>query len=207
MRKRAEHVEETRQRIVEAAVRLHGTIGPVRTTVAGIAREAGVTRVTVYRHFPDDDAIFAACSAHWLSGQVLPDPAAWVQIDDPVQRLRAGLTDLYRFYREGAAMQSRINRDRDALPEARRRALAESEEHFRAVLLERFGSSDQRLRALMGHAVSFTTWRSLHVEQGLSDVEVVDLMVGIVVSAAGCPPRPSGASGPAPEAHERSDDE
>ena len=76
-------MDQTRQRIVEATVELHGSVGPAATTIAAIAEAAGVTRLTVYRHFPDDGALFAACSAHWISRQQLPDPGAWSQIDDP----------------------------------------------------------------------------------------------------------------------------
>src|ERR1041385_5391324 len=104
MRRRAEQVDQTRQRIVEATVALHGSVGPAATTIAGIAEAAGVTRLTVYRHFPDDDALFTACSAHWLARQQPPDPQTWSLIDDPVERLRAGLADLYRFFRAGADM-------------------------------------------------------------------------------------------------------
>ena len=96
MRRRAEQVDQTRQRIVEATVELHGSVGPALTTIAAVAEAAGVTRLTVYRHFPDDAALFAACSAHWISRQQLPDPGAWSQIGDPAARLRAGLADLHR---------------------------------------------------------------------------------------------------------------
>ena len=65
MRARQESVEQTRLRITEATMHLHETLGPAATTVSAIAEEAGVTRLTVYRHFPDDEALFAACSAHW----------------------------------------------------------------------------------------------------------------------------------------------
>jgi AcrR family transcriptional regulator len=183
MQKRAKQVDETRQRIVESTVRLHGTLGPAHTTIAGIARDAGVTRLTVYRHFPDDEAIFAACSAHWLAGQVLPDPVAWAAIEDPVDRLRAGLSDLYRFYRDGEGMLTRIYRDRDAMPEGRRRALAQRDEHLRDVLLQPFGGAGRRLRAMVGHAASFGTWRSLCMEQEVTSAEAVEVMVTLVVTA------------------------
>ena len=81
--KRIESVAETRQRIVAAAVELHGTIGPAATTISALAEKAGVTRLTVYRHFPDDRALFAACSQHWAANQLMPDPAAWSRIGDP----------------------------------------------------------------------------------------------------------------------------
>ena len=116
MRKRAEQMDQVRQRIVDAAVALHGSIGPAYTTISAIAEEAGVTRMTVYRHFADEEAIFAACSAHWLSAQQPPDPDRWMGLTDSEQRLRAGLGEVYRFYREGAEMLARIHRDRDSIP-------------------------------------------------------------------------------------------
>jgi AcrR family transcriptional regulator len=93
MRRRAERADQARQRIVEATVAMHGSVGPAATTIAAIAEKAGVTRLTVYRHFPDDDALFGACSTHWIAQQQLPDPGAWSQIGDPAARLRAGLAD------------------------------------------------------------------------------------------------------------------
>src|SRR5918992_2109604 len=82
-RRRAEQEQRTRERITEAAVKLHGTVGPARTTVAGVAREAGVQRATVYRHFPDEESLFAACTAHYWAANPLPDLEAWSAIDDP----------------------------------------------------------------------------------------------------------------------------
>ena len=183
MRKRAEHVDQTRQRIIEAAVHLHGTVGPAETTIAGIARVAGLTRLTIYRHFPDDDAIFAACSAHWLSGQVPPNPATWLAATDPLSRLRVGLVDLYRFYRAGEPMLTRIYRDKASLPLTRQQAINQRDAEFCARLVELFdvnAASGRRLRAVVAHAVSFWTWRSLCLEHGLSDREAVDAMVILV---------------------------
>lgn len=197
MRKRADQVDETRRRIVEAAAHLHGSVGPAETTISGIAREAGVTRLTVYRHFPDEESIFAACSAHWLSGQVPPDPAAWATIADPLERLRAGLADIYRFYRGGEPMLTRVHRDRDALPPGRRQALGEQEARLRDLLLEPFTMSEtvlgrpgdterrRRVRAVVGHAAAFVTWRSLCVEHGLPDAEAVEAMTALVAATAG----------------------
>jgi AcrR family transcriptional regulator len=185
MRKRAEQVDQTRQRIVEAAVHLHGTIGPAATTIAALAEQAGVTRLTVYRHFPDDLSLYQACSAHWLSQQVLPDPDGWARIADPEQRLRAGLTDLYRYYRAGDAMLTHVYRDKPAFPEQIREALDRQDSHHRRVLLKPFGTSGarrRRLRAVVGHAASFSTWQSLCTEQGLSNREAVDAMAMLVLS-------------------------
>jgi AcrR family transcriptional regulator len=190
MRKRAEDVAETRQRIVDAAVRLHGSVGPAATTIAGIAEEAGVTRLTVYRHFPDDEAMFAACSAHWQSAQRLPQPQRWAGIADPAERLRVGLTDLYRFYRDGQGMLRLVHRDRAAIPEPQQAQLEQTDAHFQQVLLEPFPTRGQRrelARAVVGHAIAFTTWQSLCAEHGLTNEQAVDAMVCLVTAVVeGC---------------------
>lgn len=190
MRRRAEQVDQTRQRIVEATVELHGSVGPAATTIAAIADRAGVTRLTVYRHFPDDAALFAACSAHWNARQQLPDPGAWSQTSDPAARLRAGLADLYRFYRDGAGMLTRTYRDFTALPEEYQQALRDKDSLFGDVLTAPFGRADdehRRLRAVIGHAISFWTWRSLCLDQGLTDTEAVDAMTGMVLAVTPAP--------------------
>src|SRR6476469_8330030 len=91
LKERAEKQAETRQRIVEATAALHEEVGPARTTVAEIARRAGVTRLTVYTHFPEDEELFGACSAHFMSQHPPPDISVWAQIDDPAKRLRRAL--------------------------------------------------------------------------------------------------------------------
>ena len=186
MNKRAEQVDTTRQRIVDAAVALHGSVGPARTTIAGIAEQAGVTRLTVYRHFADDEALFSACSSHWLSQQQLPDPAAWREHADPLERLHAGLTDLYRFYRDGEPMLRRIYGDWAALPERHRAEIQERDAFFRDLLLEAFPEPHSgRLLAVVAHAVSFWTWRSLCHENGLSNPDAVHAMTGLAAVTAG----------------------
>jgi AcrR family transcriptional regulator len=182
MRKRAEQMEQVRQRIVDAAIELHGTVGPAYTTITDIAEQAGVTRATVYRHFTDEDAIFEACSSHWLSGQVPPDPQAWLAVEDGEQRLRTGLADLFRFYRDGQEMLTRINRDRETLPVRRREAIDARDAHFRQVLLGVL-PKNKRVRATLAVATSFWTWRQLCVEQGLSNRDAVDVMTAAVLAA------------------------
>ncbi len=187
MRKRAEDIAATRRRIVEAAVRLHGTIGPAATTISALADEAGVTRLTVYRHFPDDLALFTACSAHWASGQVMPDPQAWSRIADPAQRLQAGLSDLYRFYRAAEPMLTNVRRDRDGVPSEIRERTDAADASYRDVLLQAFavlGPNRRPLSAVLGHAVSFWTWRSLCLDHHLSDPEAVNAMTLLALAAA-----------------------
>jgi AcrR family transcriptional regulator len=187
MRKRAEDVIRTRARIVEATVQLHGTIGFAATTVAGIARQAGVTRLTVYRHFPEVEDLYAACKAHWADQQQRPNVDAWTRVADPAERLRVGLSDLYRFYRGGEAMLTFVDRDWEMLPDRTRRENEDTDARLRDTLLQPFGARGaqrRRLRAVLGHAVKFATWRSLCVDQGLTDREAVGVMAALALTVA-----------------------
>src|SRR6478752_2631839 len=111
LKQRAEHVADTRRRIVEATVALHEQIGPARTTVSAIAERAGVQRLTVYRHFPDERSLFEACSGHWAAHNPAPDPSTWVALDDPEERLRVALIEIYAFYRATEGMTGNLLRD------------------------------------------------------------------------------------------------
>lgn len=187
MQKRAEDVAETHQRIVEAAVQLHGTVGPAATTISALAEAAGVTRLTVYRHFPDDSALFAACSQHWASGQVLPNPRAWRQVSDPAQRLHAGLSDLYRFYQDAEPMLTNVRRDRASVPAELQTRTDATDAGYRDTLLRPFalrGRRRKNLRAVLGHAVSFWTWRSLCLDNGLTNRQGVEAMTVLVLATA-----------------------
>jgi AcrR family transcriptional regulator len=187
-RKRADQEQATRERITEAAVKLHGTVGPARTTISGIADEAGVQRATVYRHFPDEASLFAACSAHYWSQNPRPDPATWSEIRDPGERLRVGLTELYAFFGRTEEMLEKTSRDAPLVE-----AMAGPSAAFRAFmgsLADVFlrgrperGRRRDRVRAAIAHAASFPTWRSLVREQGLSDADAVALMAGLVEGA------------------------
>ena len=183
-RRRAQQEDETRRRIVEAAVDLHGTVGPARTTVSAVAERAGVQRATVYRHFPDEAALFGACSAHWIAANPLPDLADWAAIADPGKRLRTGLGSLYEWFERGEYMVEKTTRDAAVVP-AMEAAMAASAawvdaavETLMAGRPER-GAQRRRVRAALGHAVSFATWRSLVREQGLSRGKAVDLMADL----------------------------
>ena len=187
MHRRSENIDDTILKIVEATVELHGTIGPSATTVMGIADKAGVTRATVYRHFPDDLSLMNACSTHWLGQQVRPRPEAWGQIAGAEERLRTGLADLYRFYRKGESMLTLIYRDLECLPKEHQLELQKRDDHCRDVLLAAFpklAKGDHRLRAVVGHAVSFWTWRSLCINNQLSNKVAVDVMVDLALNTA-----------------------
>jgi AcrR family transcriptional regulator len=187
-RRRAELEQQTRERISEAAVKLHGSVGPARTTVSGVAREAGVQRGTVYRHFPTEAALFEACSAHYWARNPRPDPEAWAGIRDPGTRLRHALTELYDLYRRTEPMLERTSRDAplvDALERPRERFRSYLRGATEAILRGRpeRGGARRRVAAAIGHAVAFPAWQSLVRAQGLDDAEAVELMAAMVEAA------------------------
>src|SRR6478672_3356810 len=124
MSRRAESQRETRRRITESAVELHGTLGPAHTTMSAVAEHAGVRRSTLYRHFPDEGALFDACSAHWSAANPPPDLAAWAAIDDPDARLQTALDELYAFYGRTEGMLDKLFRDEATEPLIRERFAA-----------------------------------------------------------------------------------
>ena len=182
LKERAQSQAETRQRIVEAAVDLHGSVGPARTTISAIAERAGVQRLTVYRHFPDELSLFTACSGHWRAEHPLPDASRWVAIRDPEERLATALREIYAFFRATEGMTALVLRD---LPEVEAiQVVAAPTLRYWAdvrVLLDRGWAARGRRRALLratiGHAIAFQTWRSLARHEGLDDHQAADLMV------------------------------
>jgi AcrR family transcriptional regulator len=196
LRARAEAMERTRQRIADAAVDLHGTIGPAATTMSAVAERAGVTRATLYRHFPTEEALFGACSRAWLAAHPRPDVARWRREADPQRRIRLALREMYAYYRSARAMLANLMRDIAALPDATARNLASYPGQMLDALDAGWshGSDDRLRRAGITHAVAFDTWRSL-ADGGLSDEEAAELMTSLVVSV-GDPAPADGASGP-----------
>lgn len=183
MNRRAENVDATRERIVAATVRLHRTVGPAATTVSAIAAEAGVTRMTVYRHFPDLEQLFGACTAHWVAGlRNRPDPGAWISEPEPSARLRAALAQVYAFYREGQDMLRLVQRDIEALPPAHVDAIRNDQAAMLDAVLDAWPPKQRTptRAALVGHALGFQTWESLCGRGGLSDEAAVAAMVRLV---------------------------
>jgi AcrR family transcriptional regulator len=182
LKQRARDQAETRRRIVEATVGLHNELGPARTTISAIAERAGVQRLTVYRHFPDERSLYAACSGHWLAEHPLPDPAPWALVEDPGERLRLALGEIYARFRQTEDMTANVRRDLPELP-ALQEVVAPSMQYWEAARAmlelgwEARGQRRERLRAVIGHAVAFETWRSLARGGGLADADVVELMV------------------------------
>ena len=192
MRRRAEHVEETRLRITEAAVKLHTSVGPANTTIAGIADAAGVTRLTVYRHFADADEVFLACMGHWSGLHPAPDPVSWRAEPDLEARARLALAQLSDWYREVADDLAPIERDVELLPASARDRRDRQATGWVDAILGDAPDPSGTLRAVIGHVVAVGTWRSLVVDQGVPPVVAVELEVRWVLEAAGRAARDQG---------------
>jgi AcrR family transcriptional regulator len=172
--RRADGKAQTRRQITAAAVELHATVGPAKTTISAIAERAGVQRLTVYRHFPEETELFAACGAHWLAENPPPDPAPWAAIEDPQARLITALTAIYGWYRANEGMIGNTERDAPELPALA--AVADPAAYLDPVKAM-LGPPEQR--AALGHALAFSTWRSLNRE-GLDDAQAAALIARIV---------------------------
>jgi AcrR family transcriptional regulator len=189
LKQRADAMAETRRRITEAAVELHGSLGPARTTVTAVAERAGVQRHTVYRHFPTEAELFASCSGHFAALHPSPDTDAWSRIDDPRERLATALDELYAWYEETGEMLKRILRDRE-LVEAIEPALQPFYDylgHCAGVLSAGWGLRGRRKRLLeasIRHSVEFSTWQSLVRNGDITRSDAVSLMTTLATASA-----------------------
>src|SRR5919205_1239244 len=178
LKKRAEQLAETRRRITETTVDLHRTVGPAATRISEVARRAGVQRVTVYNHFPDDASLFAACSAHWRDLHPAPDPTAWDG------NLPTALRELYAWYRETEPMTANVLRDAQTLPALQAivdGGLGVYLQAVRELLAEPFGAGE-RVDAALRAVLDFPFWRAL---APLGDEKAAELAAGFVELAAG----------------------
>ena len=189
MTARAELEKQTRLKIVQSAVALHGSVGPARTTIGALAERAGVRRSTVYRHFPDEAALFAACSAHWAAGDPLPNFTMWAEISNCEKRLARALGELYPHYERNEQMMTNILRDEAAMP-----VITPHLNHYREYLLgarvvlmegrSETGAGRLLAEAAIGHALAFHTWRSLAREQKLRLYDALHLVLLLVWNAS-----------------------
>jgi AcrR family transcriptional regulator len=187
-KRRAELEAETRRRITESTVELHGTLGPSRTSISAVAERAGVRRSTVYRHFPDEAALFGACTEHWYALNPPPDLAGWGAIEDVDKRLEIALRELYAYYGRTSQMMENLHRDEATMPTVKH-LFNGFHEYLRAgreTLLRgrrTGGLARRRVRAAIGHALAFPTWRSLTLQE-LDESQAADLMCRLVAAAA-----------------------
>ncbi len=185
MKRRAERMEKTRQRITEAAVELHQTVGPARTTVSAVAEKAGVQRHTYYAHFPELKDLYQACMAHYSEQNPLPEPPFWADVADAEERLRVALSEVYAYYSRNEAMLANVLRDAPLDPVAQENMASFYQywEAMRDALAEAFGASGERHEALLAAvalALDFQTWRTLVQQQGLNQDRASELLLGMV---------------------------
>lgn len=178
---RAENQEQTRERIVEAAMLLHETVGPAHTSIKAVAEQAGVQRLTVYRHFPDDISLFQACTSHWLELNPPPQPEIWSATADPLQAIRLALQNFYRYYRQTQAMWRASYRDVDHVV-ALQLPLQEFENYLdqtQEALTGNWKITKKKrdlLKKTLRHGLRFGTWDSLQSEN-LSDTQMTELVI------------------------------
>jgi len=186
--RRAEQQEQTRDKIVDAAMALHEELGPRATTIKAIAERAGVQRLTVYRHFEDDLAIFQACSSRWLELNPPPDPALWQELASPAERTEEALRNIYTYYASNVRMLSRVYSDAADVP-----ALQEVMGGFRAYLDQiakdllkawQPGSKKRKdVNALLKHAILFSTWESFSQDK-MKEKRIAEVLTKCIASIA-----------------------
>ena len=187
--RRAEQTAATRRKIVEAAVELHSTVGPAATSLSAVANEAGVSRPTLYSHFPDESALFRACTLHNIAQDPPPDPTAWTKIDNASDRLRAALRELYAHYARNQDMLDNVFRDMHIVESMREfnlplveQSFAQMTEILTAAYEDPPRSASQRA-ALVAVAISFDTWKTMTQSRGLDGQEALELMARAVEAA------------------------
>ncbi len=189
LKKRAEREQETRLRIVRATVELHETVGPALTTRSAIAERAGVSRPTVYSHFPDELSLGKACSSLDLSENPLPNPGPWEEIADPESRLRVALSELYYYFRRREGLLANMLRDQEMPhlrdnPDVREimRPIVEHWERMQRALIVGWKTHNSRLLlGAIGLALDFQSWRTMVRKQDMTDEQAVELMVRMVL--------------------------
>jgi AcrR family transcriptional regulator len=187
LKKRAEQMGETRQRITEAAIELHGTVGPARTTMSAVAERAQVERRTLYRHFLNEADLFADCSSHYFAANPWPDLGHWRAMRDPQQRLERALDELYAYYESTEPMFTNVLRDAETVKFARDavaplQAYLEEAADILAIGRQVRGRRRQLLRAALRHALAFSSWRSLKTN-GIGRSDAVKLNAALVEAA------------------------
>jgi AcrR family transcriptional regulator len=187
-KKRADQVAGTHLRITEAAIELHGTVGPARTTLSAVAERAGVERRTLYRHFPTEAELFAACSTHYFAANPWPDLGPWRAIRDPRERLERALDELYAYYERTGPVFGNVLRDAELIDFARE-AVAPLQAYLddaAEVLAAGRPVRGRRRRLLVGalrHALAFSTWHSL-TASGITRADAAALVTALVDAAA-----------------------
>ena len=91
MNKNVERGEATREHLVDVATRLFASHGYDGTSIKAVLAESGVSRGSLYHHFPGKDALFLAVMEDVVGRRVGREVADPMQAaPDPVAELRAG---------------------------------------------------------------------------------------------------------------------
>lgn len=185
MRKRREDIAETRKRIVEAAVDLHGSVGPAHTTFSAVAERAGVQRSTLYRHFADEETLFGACTSHWVAEHPWPRVDDWRRVDDPGERLHLALDQLYVYFEKNEQMLFNSFRDIAVMPAFVGEMIGAQLAAYHEALLEPWEPDVDRekLRPAIALAMDFRAWQALR-DGGLEPAAAAELMTTMVCSLA-----------------------
>ncbi|WP_374654159.1 TetR/AcrR family transcriptional regulator [Dongia sp.] len=178
--RRAAQASLTRQRIVEAAIELHGAVGPARTTISMVAERADVQRHTLYAHFPTELSLYLACSGEALARDPLPDAQGWRTIEEPAARFRTGLQALYGWYRRNAGLTAAVLRDAECHPLTREIVAIRIAPGISAIQESLSEGLSAKQMPLLHLSLSFFTWRSLALESGLSDTAAIESLAGAI---------------------------
>jgi AcrR family transcriptional regulator len=180
LKRRAQRQEETRQSILDATIALQERIGVLGTTISAVAEEAGVERLTVYRHFPNETALLTAATTSYLEQNPPPDPEPWRDIFDPRDRLRVALNDVYAYHQQTEGVIGHLIQGMPYKPVVCD-ALEGYMHHWKRaqrILSEGWNVSDpKQIKAAIGHALSFKTWQSLIRDLGLNNAQAIELML------------------------------
>lgn len=188
--KRLRQQEETRQRIVRAAVELHAAVGPARTSVKAVAERAGVQRNTFYRHFPDDRTLINACSALFEDQNPFPDSATWADEPDPLRRVELALTEVYAYWEAHEQLVGNVLRDaetEDLVRQVSQDSWGAGVANIRDSILEAWPARARtpELAALLDLAFSFRTWQSLVRHSGLEPHAAIGVMTRSLTAQPG----------------------
>jgi AcrR family transcriptional regulator len=184
MKRRAERQAVTRQRIVEAAVELHGSVGPALTSLSMVAERAGVQRHTLYAHFPDERSLHLACSGLVVGRDPLPDAKAWEAVADRRERLRVGLRAIYEWYGRNADLAACVLRDAEFHALTREIIELRMEPSMRACRDVLGAALNPQQRAVLKVMLGFHAWRSLVRESGLEQDAAVAAAAASIECAA-----------------------